>query len=59
MLVENEMCALLIYFVQRDCCILDFYFQTRPRNSNLIMLRGNADGWVQDVRLSLHNDVVP
>jgi hypothetical protein len=25
----------------------------------MIMLRGAADGWVQDVRLSLDNDVVP
>jgi hypothetical protein len=41
-----------IYFVSRECWLLDFYFLTCPSNSNMIRLRDAADGWALDVRLS-------
>jgi hypothetical protein len=41
-----------IYFVSRECWLLDFYFLTRPSNSNMIRLRDAVDGWAPDVRLS-------
>jgi hypothetical protein len=40
-----------IYFVSRECWLHDFYFLTRPSNSNMIRLRDAADGWAPDVTL--------